>query len=62
MTVCNKDKIIEIINLLPPDTSIEEVMERLYLFSKIEKGIEQAKTGQTMSLGEAKKKLNKWFE
>ena len=62
MTVCTKDKIKKVINSLPADTSIEEAMERLYLLSKIEKGIQEADAGKTVSHEEVRRKLKKWLE
>ena len=56
-----KEKMEKLIHELPEEASIEEAMERLYLLYKIEKGIEQADSGQTYSHEEAKQKLNKWL-
>jgi predicted transcriptional regulator len=62
MTVCKKDTIRKVISSLPANTSIEEAMERLYLLSKIEKGIQEADAGRTVSHDEAKRKLKKWLD
>jgi len=62
MTTCTKADIENIVKTLPENTSIEEVMEKLYLFSKIEKGIQQANEGNTVSHEEVKKRLNKWLD
>ena len=57
-----KNKMEKLINSLPADANIEDAMERLYLLYKIEKGIEQANSGQTFSHEETKKRLKKWLE
>ena len=62
MIPCTKSEIQKIIETLPDSTSIEEVMEKLYLFSKIEKGIQQANNGETISHEAVKKKLSKWLD
>lgn len=62
MTVCTKTEIENLVKTLPEITSIEEVMEKLYLYSKIEKGIQQADEGNVISHEDVKKKLNKWLD
>ncbi len=42
-------------------TTIEAAMERLYLLTKIEKGITQADEGQCISHEEAKEKMKRWL-
>ncbi|MEM9847094.1 MAG: hypothetical protein AAF847_04340 [Bacteroidota bacterium] len=46
---------------MPNEFSLEDLMEKLILIEKIEKGLEQVKTGQTFNHSEAKKKLAKWL-
>jgi hypothetical protein len=42
-----KDKAIEVINSLPAEFSIEELIDRLILLNKVETGIKQATSGET---------------
>ncbi|MFH1798488.1 MAG: hypothetical protein ABH844_04000 [Candidatus Omnitrophota bacterium] len=58
MTSCKKTEIERVIKT--ENTSIEEAMEKLYLLSKIEKGIQQADNGDVISHEEAEKRLKKW--
>jgi len=60
MTV--KDKMIEAVRSLPDDAGIEDAMERLLFLAKIEKGLEQAESGQTIPHEEVKQRLSKWLE
>jgi len=60
--VCKKESIQKVIDLLPPKASIEEVMERLYLLGKIEKGIQEADEVKVLPHEEVKHKLGKWLE
>lgn len=55
-----KSKVLGAIESLPQDVTYEEVMERLYFLYKVERGLEQAERGDTMSHEEVEKKLKKW--
>ena len=55
-----KDKAIEVINSLPEEFSIEELMVRLILLNKIESGIKQAAIGESYTSDEAKKMVREW--
>ena len=57
-----KEKIQNVVRSLPAEARIEDAMERLYLLYKVEKGIQQADAGQTVSHQEAKKRLKKWLD
>jgi len=54
-----KDKVIKAIQELPPDASIEDAMEKLYLLYKIDRGIKQADSGKKVSQKEAKKRMDR---
>ncbi len=57
-----KEVIVNAVQSLPEDASFEEGMERLYLLSKVERGLQQADEGQTISHEEVKKRLDKWLK
>ena len=61
-TVSEREKIQNVVRSLPAEARIEDVMERLYLLYKVEKGIQQADAGQTVSHQEAKKRLQRWLD
>lgn len=52
-----KELLRETIDKLPADASVEEAMERLYFLSKIERGLEQANAGKTLSHEEVRRRL-----
>lgn len=52
-----KDLLRETADKLPADASVEEAMERLYFLSKIERGVQEADAGKTVSHGEVRKRL-----
>jgi hypothetical protein len=60
MTV--KEKVIYAVQDLPEDASIEDAMERLFFLSKIEKGIQQADSGQTLSHVQVRERMAKWLK
>ncbi len=52
-----KDLLRETADKLPADASVEEAMERLYFLSKIERGVQEADAGKTVSHEEVRKRL-----
>ncbi|HQP99474.1 MAG TPA: hypothetical protein PLY86_13530 [bacterium] len=52
-----KEKVLQAVESLPDDASIEEAMERLLFLAKIERGLQQADAGQTISHEQMKEKL-----
>jgi hypothetical protein len=60
MTV--KEKVVYAVQELPEDASIEDAMERLFFLSKIEKGIQQADAGQTLSHIHVRERMAKWLK
>jgi len=59
MTV--KEKVLLSLQDLPDTASIEDAMERLLLLAKIERGLQQADSGQTMQHAAVKEKMEKWL-
>jgi predicted transcriptional regulator len=57
-----KEKIIYAVESLPPDTTFEEAMERLLFLAKVERGIQQADSGETISHTEVKERMSKWLK
>lgn len=52
-----KQLIREAVEKLPADATVEDAMERLYLLAKIERGVAQADSGQTLSHEEVRARL-----
>ena len=56
-----KYKVIETLDHLPDEFNVEDLVEKLLFIEKVEKGIQDSENGKTMSLQEAKQKMeNKW--
>ncbi len=49
------------IKQLPPNFSVDELIDKIYLLQKIETGLEQSKKGQVTTDEELDKKLPKWL-
>ena len=56
-----KEKVLQALENMPDDGSIEDAMERLLFLAKIEKGILQADAGQTISHEQVKERMEKWL-
>jgi predicted transcriptional regulator len=56
-----KTTVIESINKLPDEFSIDEIIERLIIIEKIEKGRQDVKDGKVNTEEQAKAKLSKWL-
>jgi predicted transcriptional regulator len=57
-----KDAILKVVQGLPESTCIEEVMEKLFVMYKVEKGLKQVENGEMVSNEEAKARFQKWFK
>ncbi len=56
-TVITKEEMLEAIQRLPDDATVEDAMGRLYLLHKIEQGVAQADTGHKVSQAEARRRM-----
>jgi len=52
-----KRRVLEAIEELPSDATVEDAIERLCFLAKVENGLQQAAAGRTVSHEEAKKRL-----
>lgn len=56
-----KSSVIESISKLPDEVTLDEIVERLIVIEKIEKGRKDVQAGKVNTEGQAKTKLNKWL-
>jgi predicted transcriptional regulator len=54
-----KQRVLDAVESLPADATIEDAMEQLYFLAKIQRGLEQADAGDTLTHDEAKERLLK---
>lgn len=56
-----KERMLRAIEALPEDASVDDAIERLYLMSKIESGIQQADQGRLVTQEEARQRMARWL-
>lgn len=52
-----KERVLEAVQQLPADATVEQAMERLYFIAKVEEGLRQAEAGKLVSHEEVKRRL-----
>lgn len=52
-----KQRILQAIQQLPEDTTLDAAIERLCFLAKVEEGLRQSQTGDTVPHDEAKRRL-----
>lgn len=57
-----KQAVIEMIERLPEDVSLDDIMAELYVRRKIDEGLRQLDAGEGVDHEEAKRRLAKWLE
>ena len=55
-----KQEALDVINKLPDDTDMDEIMYRLYVLDKIRKGREAVNQGQTISSEDLEREIASW--
>ena len=56
----NKEKLIATISDMPQDFDLEVLMERLVFIEKVEKGLEQLDSGNTLTHEQVKQRVKEW--
>jgi predicted transcriptional regulator len=59
-TITAKQKALEVVQRLPPDATLEDVIEQLYFLHKVERGLAEADAGETVSHEEALAEREHW--
>ena len=57
-----KQNAIQVIRSLPDNTSYEDIMEKLYFLEKIDAGLKDIDSGNTLTHDEVKERLAKWLK
>ncbi len=55
-----KEEAINVINRLPDNVSIEDIMYKLYALDKVKKGQEDIKNGSYIKADELRKEIETW--
>jgi predicted transcriptional regulator len=56
-----KQNVIEMIERLPDDSSVEDIMAELYFRQKVDEGLRQLDEGEGIEHEEARRRLGKWL-
>ncbi|BBD64925.1 hypothetical protein NIES4072_14100 [Nostoc commune NIES-4072] len=57
-----KYQVLKAVEEMPQDVTFDEVMERLYFLYKVDRGLKEVETGNTISHPEAKKQIKTWHK
>ena len=57
-----KTQLIQTIKDLPEKFSMDDLLDRIMLLQKIEIGLDQSVSGQTLTKTQTKEKLKKWLK
>ena len=57
-----KQKLIKAVQTLPDNATYEDAMERLLVLAKIDRGLKQLATSDTISHEKMKLKMRKWLK
>jgi len=55
-----KNEALAAISSLPDDSSVDEIMYRIYVIDKIHKGQEAAADGKTITIEDIEKEIHTW--
>lgn len=55
-----RDRVLRAVEEMPSDITFEEVMERIFLLQKIERGRQQIAAGEGIPHAEAKRRMKQW--
>jgi predicted transcriptional regulator len=59
--VTTKEKAVRMISRLPDDTTADQIMARLYVQLKIEKGLKELDAGRGLDHATVRRRLRKWI-
>ena len=57
-----KQEVMELLNDLPDDSTLEQIQYSLYVRQKIERGLRDVEEGRTHTQEEVEKRMDKWVE
>lgn len=62
MKASPKQTALRLIESLPPDASLEDIMYELYFRQRVDRGLRELSEGRTVSHGAVKRSLAKWLK
>jgi predicted transcriptional regulator len=61
-TTTVKERILRALEEMPSDATFDDVMERIFILQKVERGRQQIAAGQGIPHAEAKQRIKRWHE
>ena len=61
MPATTKELVIEMIERMPDDSTVPDIMAELYVRQKIDVGLKQLDEGQSLSQEEVEQRLSRWL-
>ena len=56
-----KEEVIDLLNQLPDDSTLEEIQYHLYVRQKIQRGLQEVDQGNVKSQEEVENRMKKWL-
>jgi predicted transcriptional regulator len=56
-----KQAVLEMVERLPDDASLEDIQYHLFVLQKVERGLDDAEAGRVIPQDEVEKRLQKWL-
>jgi len=56
-----KEDVIDLLNQLPDDSTLEEIQYHLYVRQKIQRGLQDADQGKVQAQEEVENRMKKWL-
>ena len=57
-----KEEVRSLLDQLPDDTSLEDIQYHIYVQQKIERGLDDVKSGNALSEAEFDQRMSNWLE
>ena len=57
-----KEEVLELLEQLPEDASIEDIQYHIFVRQKIQRGLDAAREGKVIALEEVEKRMARWLE
>ena len=61
MATTTKEAVIEMIQRMPDDASVADIMAELYLRKKVDEGLRQLDEGQSLEHQEVVRRMQRWL-
>ncbi|MEE8163397.1 MAG: hypothetical protein V3T92_05225 [Anaerolineae bacterium] len=55
-----KEEVIQLIEKMPDDCTVEDILYELYLKQKVDKGLQDIKEGRVVKHEEVKQRMSRW--